>query len=159
MSNSLRPHGLYAVHGNLQARILGWVTIPFPGDLPNPGIEPGSSAFQADSLVAEPSGKPYIYIWLGQVLLAAHRSLVAVHRLSCPKACGILVSRSGIEPYCKVDSLPLDQSPCWIFLTICWCQNDPSHHFNEEFFLFSVKEIACMLSPSIVSDFSWPHGL
>ena len=29
-----------------------------PGDLPNPGIEPGSPALQADSLPAEPPGKP-----------------------------------------------------------------------------------------------------
>ena len=33
---------------------------PFPslGDLPNPGIEPRSSTLQADSLPAEPPGKP-----------------------------------------------------------------------------------------------------
>ena len=31
---------------------------PLPGDLPNPGIEPKSPAFQADSLPAEPPGKP-----------------------------------------------------------------------------------------------------
>ena len=29
-----------------------------PSDLPNPGIEPGSPALQADSLPAEPPGKP-----------------------------------------------------------------------------------------------------
>ena len=29
MSNSLRPHGLYTVHGILQARILEWVAFPF----------------------------------------------------------------------------------------------------------------------------------
>ena len=29
-----------------------------PGDLPNPGIEPRSPALQADSLQAEPQGKP-----------------------------------------------------------------------------------------------------
>ena len=29
-----------------------------PGDLPNPGIEPGSPALQADSLPLAPSGKP-----------------------------------------------------------------------------------------------------
>ena len=29
-----------------------------PGDLPNPGIKPRSPALQADSLPAEPSGKP-----------------------------------------------------------------------------------------------------
>ena len=32
------------VRGNLQARILEWGAIPFPGDLPNPGIEPRSLA-------------------------------------------------------------------------------------------------------------------
>ena len=31
---------------------------PFPGDLLNPGIEPRSPALQADSLPAEPPGKP-----------------------------------------------------------------------------------------------------
>ena len=31
---------------------------PFPGDLPDPGIKPGSPALQADSLPAEPSGLP-----------------------------------------------------------------------------------------------------
>ena len=36
----------------LQARILEWVA-PSPGDLPNPGIEPGSRALRVDSLLAE----------------------------------------------------------------------------------------------------------
>ena len=31
---------------------------PFPGDLPNPGIEPMSPALQADSLPSEPPRKP-----------------------------------------------------------------------------------------------------
>ena len=31
---------------------------PSPGDLPNPGIEPGSPALQADALPSEPLGKP-----------------------------------------------------------------------------------------------------
>ena len=35
----------------------GW-PFPSPGDLPNPGIEPRSPAFQADSLPAEPQAKP-----------------------------------------------------------------------------------------------------
>ena len=43
-----------SVHGILQARIVEWVVIP--GDLPNPGIKPGSPALQADSLLSEPSG-------------------------------------------------------------------------------------------------------
>ena len=37
-----------------------WSGLPFPspGDLPNPGIEPGSPALQADSLPSEPPGRP-----------------------------------------------------------------------------------------------------
>ena len=31
---------------------------PFPGDLPDPGIEPGSPALQADSLPTELAGEP-----------------------------------------------------------------------------------------------------
>ena len=47
-----------SVHGILQVRIPEWVAFPFPGDLPNPGIEPRSPTLQADSLPAEPQGKP-----------------------------------------------------------------------------------------------------
>ena len=36
-------------------------SFPSPEDLPNPGIEPGSSVLQADHLLSEPPGKP-IYI-------------------------------------------------------------------------------------------------
>ena len=32
--------------------------LPSPGDLPNPGIEPGSPTLQADALLSEPPGKP-----------------------------------------------------------------------------------------------------
>ena len=35
---------------------------PSPGDLPYPEMEPGSSALQADFLLSEPPGKPYITI-------------------------------------------------------------------------------------------------
>ena len=48
----------YTVLGILQARILEWVGFPSPGDLPNPEIESRSPTFQADSLPAEPQGKP-----------------------------------------------------------------------------------------------------
>ena len=36
-----------------------WSGVPFPspGDLPNPGIEPGSPTLQADSLLSQPPGK------------------------------------------------------------------------------------------------------
>ena len=37
-----------------------WSGFPFPspGDLPGPGIEPGSPTLQADALLCEPPGKP-----------------------------------------------------------------------------------------------------
>ena len=37
-----------------------WSGLPFlfPGDLPDPGIEPGSATLQADSSLSEPPGKP-----------------------------------------------------------------------------------------------------
>ena len=36
-----------------------WSRLPFPspGNLPNPGIEPGSPALQAESSLSEPPGK------------------------------------------------------------------------------------------------------
>ena len=48
----------HTAHGVLQARILERVPCPSPGDLPNLGIKPRSPTLQADSLPAEPQGKP-----------------------------------------------------------------------------------------------------
>ena len=41
-----------------------WSGLPFPspGDLPNPGIKPGSPGLQADALPSEPPGKPQIML-------------------------------------------------------------------------------------------------
>ena len=50
--DSLRPQGL------LQARILEWVAFPFSRGSSQPGIKPRSPTLQADSLPAEPQGKP-----------------------------------------------------------------------------------------------------
>ena len=54
-SDSLRPHGL-SVEFSKQECWSG-LQFPSPGNLPNPGIEPGSPALQADSSPTEPSGK------------------------------------------------------------------------------------------------------
>ena len=35
---------------------------PSPGDLPNPGIKPGSPASQADALSSEPPGKQETWV-------------------------------------------------------------------------------------------------
>ena len=65
LSDSLRPHGLYSPWNSPgQDTGISWNilacqdTFPSPGDLPNPGMEPRSPALQADSLPAEPPGKP-----------------------------------------------------------------------------------------------------
>ena len=52
-----RPPGS-SNHGILQARILEWVAIFFPKGFPDPGIELGSPALQAESLPAELQEKP-----------------------------------------------------------------------------------------------------
>ena len=39
-----------------------WSGLPFPspGDLPDPGINPGSSTLEADALTSEPPGKLHV---------------------------------------------------------------------------------------------------
>ena len=49
-------------------RQLMGMPFPSPGDLPNPGIEPRSSALQADSLPADPQGK-HKYTGVGSLSL------------------------------------------------------------------------------------------
>ena len=49
---------IYTVHGILQARILYWVSFPFSRGSSYLGIKPRSLTLQADSLPAEPQGKP-----------------------------------------------------------------------------------------------------
>ena len=66
MSNSLWLHGLYIYIAHQAPP--SWdspgrntavgLPCPFPGDLPDPGIEPRSHAFWADALPSEPPGKP-----------------------------------------------------------------------------------------------------
>ena len=49
----------FSAHRILQARTpCSGLPFPSPGDLPNPEVEPGSSALQADSLPPDSPGKP-----------------------------------------------------------------------------------------------------
>ena len=65
MSDSLQSHGLQPIRliclWGFPGKNTG-VRLPFPspGDLPDPGIEPGSPALQEDSLSSEPPG---IYVY------------------------------------------------------------------------------------------------
>ena len=62
VSDSLRPHGLQPARllcpwGFSRQEYRSGLPCPLSGDLPNPGIEPRSSALQADSSPSEPPGK------------------------------------------------------------------------------------------------------
>ena len=48
----------YTIHGILQARTLEWVAFPFSRGSSQPRDRTKVSALQADSLPAEPQGKP-----------------------------------------------------------------------------------------------------
>ena len=52
-----------------------WSGLPFPppGDFPNPGIQPRSSALQADSLPSEPSGKSRSPFWVSTMYVTSYR--------------------------------------------------------------------------------------
>ena len=63
-----------SVPGILQARTLEWLPFPSPGNLPDPGVKPGSPALKADSLPCEPSGKPLV--WLAYLHVSNHHSSV-----------------------------------------------------------------------------------
>ena len=92
LSLTLRPHGLNSLGQNT-----GVGSLSLLQRLPDPGIEPGSPASQADSLPTELSGKPqniYLYYYYYQL----HRVFVKVHGLSCTTACEILGTRPGIKP-------------------------------------------------------------
>ena len=52
-----------SIHGIFQVRILEWVAMPSSRGSFDPGLEPGSSALQADSLPSEPSGKPHMILY------------------------------------------------------------------------------------------------
>ena len=60
-----------SVHGDFQARILEWVAISSPGDLPNPGIDLSSPTLQAGSLLTEPQG-PYGPTYMKYILNISH---------------------------------------------------------------------------------------
>ena len=65
MSDSLQPPALLARQdplsmGFFRQEYWSGQPCPPPRDLPNPGIEPGSPALQADPLPSEPPGNPSV---------------------------------------------------------------------------------------------------
>ena len=84
-----------SVHGLLQARILEWVAVHSLGDLPDPGIKPGSSVLQVDSLPAEPPEKTHQWLSLKNYIMGQYQSTVfhILHIALC-----LRVFRTVIEP-------------------------------------------------------------
>ena len=68
-----------SVYGILQARILEWVASPFSRGLPDPGVEVGSLALQANSLPSEPPEKPRRSIALCYLILSFHKAKHVKH--------------------------------------------------------------------------------
>ena len=62
MSYSLQPHGLQPTRLLHQWNFPGksGLSFPSPGDLPDPGTEPGFPTLQADALPFEPPGRPTV---------------------------------------------------------------------------------------------------
>ena len=125
MSDSLRPPWTVcsppgsSVYGILQAEILEWVVISFSGDLPDPGIKPGSPAWQANSFT----------IWATREALVLP---LTVYKWKIPTKTwrdqGLQVTQGlllvGPHPLtCLTFSLVWWHSHLWICATLLW-QND-----------------------------------
>ena len=88
MSDSFRPHRVQSMEFS---RPEYWSGLPFPsaGDLPNPGIEPGSPTLQADSLLFEPSQKPG-HEFGGTLFNPVYVKLLQSHQTLCnPMDCSL----------------------------------------------------------------------
>ena len=73
-----------------------WSGLPFPspGDLPDPGIEPGSPALEAEALNSEPPGKP----WFSSVQSLSHVRLFVTPWITARQASLFITnSRSSLR--------------------------------------------------------------
>ena len=61
-----------------------WSGLPFPspGDIPDPGIKPGSPALACGFFTAEPPGKPMCYFTYGKYSLTQGKLTQRIGRLS-----------------------------------------------------------------------------
>ena len=94
----------------LQARILKWVTIPFPRDLPNSGIKPGSSTWQAEFSPSEPPGKLNVQLGTNKIF---HFLDYFFHWHNFMSPDDTLLGQGFLKKRKKVKSL----SHVWLFVT------------------------------------------
>ena len=87
-----------SVHGFTQERILEWVAIPSPGDLPNPGFKSVSPALAGRLFTTEPTGKICTYLWLLKVISTFYYFFINIRvnsttppTFSMIKSCGLIL--------------------------------------------------------------------
>ena len=101
-----------SIHGILQARILEYLPCPSPGDLPDPGIEPGSPSLHADSLLLSHQGSPLvIYIIYEREGCSVVSDSLRPHGLYSPWDSPGDLPNQGIKlgsPALLADSLPTE---------------------------------------------------
>ena len=87
-----------------------WSGLPFPspGDIPDPGIKPGSPGLQADSLPSEPPGKSQTTFTLGKMHLF-YRSEIEIHKCSNDPSKAVQIP---LDWYCT-------WADCWADRTYC----------------------------------------
>ena len=93
------------------------IPCPSPGDLPNPGIKPGSPTLQADSLPSKPPGKPLyvasvptIHYSLDEVQTNLY--IISLWLLLCPLLKFLSLSPSALQtPRTRVNSTSMPWPP------------------------------------------------
>ena len=78
--------------------------LPSPGDLPDPGIEPGSPALQADALPSKPPG----FICIENALKKFSEALICL-LINLPHCCLFFISSFCLKKWAK----------CWSWRLIC----------------------------------------
>ena len=96
-----------SVYEIFQARILSGLPFPSPGDLPDPGIEPGFPALQADSLPTELGGKPPSCLDKDY-----HRPRLQITEASCISVHSFM-STAGVPSGMWLGSCPCDSHSVW----------------------------------------------
>ena len=127
-----------------------WIEQPFssPGDLPNPRIEPRSPALQADSLPAEPQGKPK-NTGVGSLSLLqgifptqeSNPGLLHCRRILYQLSCeGRLSYKSLLSPVCDI-IIMLGFTPSFCFPCVCVLFFEEVDFSGFLFYFFSFQSI------------------
>ena len=119
----------YTVHGILQARILEWVAVPFSRGSSQPRDGTQVSAWQADSLPAEPQGSPRRLEWVAYPFSSRSsrpRNWTGISRIT-----GQFFINWAIRKAHHVWDILLNTN-LWILITALWsifCYYQPHFHF------------------------------